>query len=373
MAKIQVENLSKAFDGTSVLDGLDLSIRSQEFLVVLGASGCGKSTLLRLIAGLEKPDAGHVRINGAAVEHLQPGDRGCAMVFQNYALYPHMSVAANMGYGLKVAGVRRAERSRRVSEVARMLELDHLLDRKPGQLSGGQRQRVAMGRAMTREPKVFLFDEPLSNLDAKLRATMRAEIRRLHRQLGTTSIFVTHDQTEAMSMADRMVLMNAGRIEQIGTPQELFRRPASLFVAGFLGSPAMNLFPAQVSANGSLATKAGWEPSPGLRVDQPAGTEVTFGLRPGALRLTGDDARFTPDLCEDMGTELHLHANCADAPKKMILVLPADQPLPQRPFGLRAAPADAHLFDVSTGRRLPARTDDTVTGDIQWQTQPSFT
>lgn len=355
MADIQITGLAKAFRGNQILTDLDLSIRSQEFLVVLGASGCGKSTLLRLIAGLEEPDAGSIRIDGAPVEHLQPGKRGCAMVFQNYALYPHMSVAANMGYGLKVAGMARAQRTARVSEIARMLELDHLLDRKPSQLSGGQRQRVAMGRAMTHEPKVFLFDEPLSNLDAKLRTAMRAEIRRLHRQLGTTSVFVTHDQVEAMSMADRMVLMNAGQIEQIGTPQELFHRPQSAFVAGFLGSPAMNLFEVAVGPEGRVLTASGWEPVPGLVVNRPLGTALTMGLRPGALHPDGRERRFTPDLCEDMGTELHLHARSAGAPQEVILVLPADRPLPRGPFGLSAAPEDAHLFDIKSGRRVAAR------------------
>ncbi|QEW19026.1 sn-glycerol-3-phosphate import ATP-binding protein UgpC [Marinibacterium anthonyi] len=373
MADIRIEGLSKAFGGAEVLKGLDLSIRSQEFLVVLGASGCGKSTLLRLIAGLETPDAGRIRIDGDPVEHLQPGDRGCAMVFQNYALYPHMTVAANMGYGLKVAGMRRKARARRVAEVARLLELDHLLDRRPAQLSGGQRQRVAMGRAMTREPKVFLFDEPLSNLDAKLRTAMRTEIRRLHRQLGTTSVFVTHDQTEAMSMADRMVLMRDGRIEQIGTPQELFRQPDTAFVAGFLGSPAMNLFPARIQPDGSIATEAGWVPAPGLRCDLRSGTDLTMGIRPGALHPTGDETRFVTDLCEDMGTEMHLHLRSSGQPREVVIALAVDRPRPQGAFGLRAAPADVHLFDAATGQRLPARAIPLNTGEPTWQTQPSFT
>lgn len=358
MADIRISGLAKAFSGTQVLDQLDLDIRSREFLVILGPSGCGKSTLLRLIAGLEDADRGQIHIDGTRVDGLNPGDRGCAMVFQNYALYPHMSVAANMGYGLKVAGMRRVERDRRVAEVARMLELDALLDRKPSQLSGGQRQRVAMGRAMTREPKVFLFDEPLSNLDAKLRGAMRTEIRRLHQQLGTTSVFVTHDQLEAMSMADRMVVMNGGRIEQIGTPQELFRRPASVFVAGFIGTPAMNLLEVRVADGGAVETPDGWRPAPELRCNLPEGTSLMLGARPGALRITPSDPRFAIDIVEDMGTELQIHAVLGDRRASVLFSHPVDQPRPQDRFGLQADPAQVHLFHIHTG----ARVDDSLTG-----------
>jgi len=218
MADIAISNVTKSYGKTAVIHGVDLAIRDGEFVVILGPSGCGKSTLLRMIAGLEEITGGTIAIAGEVVNEKEPRERGCAMVFQNYALYPHFSVAENIGYALKVAGVPKAERMRRVREVAKSVGLEDYLDRKPSQLSGGQRQRVAMGRAMIREPKVFLFDEPLSNLDAKLRVQMRLEVRKLHQRLGATSVFVTHDQVEAMTLADRIVVMNAGRIEQIGTP-----------------------------------------------------------------------------------------------------------------------------------------------------------
>ncbi|TJW82987.1 MAG: sn-glycerol-3-phosphate ABC transporter ATP-binding protein UgpC, partial [Mesorhizobium sp.] len=230
MASITIRDVRKSYAKMQVVHGVDLDIASGEFVVILGPSGCGKSTLLRMIAGLEEISDGTIAIDGAVVNKLEPRERGCAMVFQNYALYPHMSVAQNIGYSLKVAGVPAAERAQRIQAVARILELEHLLDRKPMALSGGQRQRVAMGRAMIREPKVFLFDEPLSNLDAKLRVQMRSEIRKLHRRLSATSVFVTHDQVEAMTLADRLVVMNGGRVEQVGTPAQVYSRPASRFV-----------------------------------------------------------------------------------------------------------------------------------------------
>ncbi|RUW66684.1 ATP-binding cassette domain-containing protein, partial [Mesorhizobium sp. M4B.F.Ca.ET.049.02.1.2] len=222
MASITIRDVRKSYAKMQVVHGVNLDIASGEFVVILGPSGCGKSTLLRMIAGLEEISGGAIAIDGKVVNTLEPRERGCAMVFQNYALYPHMSVAQNIGYSLKVAGVPAAERAQRIQAVARILELEHLLDRKPMALSGGQRQRVAMGRAMIREPKVFLFDEPLSNLDAKLRVQMRSEIRKLHRRLSATSVFVTHDQVEAMTLADRLVVMNGGRVEQVGTPAEVY-------------------------------------------------------------------------------------------------------------------------------------------------------
>ena len=359
MADIRLSSISKSFGGPAVVNNVDLEIGSGEFLVILGPSGCGKSTLLRLIAGLEEVTSGTVEIDGQVMNRVDPGRRGCAMVFQNYALYPHMSVAGNIGYGLRVEGVKRAERSARVTEIARLLELEALLDRKPAQLSGGQRQRVAMARAMIRNPSVFLFDEPLSNLDAKLRASMRIEIKRLHRQLGTTSVFVTHDQLEAMTMADRMVVMNGGRIEQVGTPQEIYRRPATAFVAGFIGAPAMNLLP-------------------GLRWPLAPGTAITLGLRPAALTpaaLQAESPEFTADLCEDVGTELHLHA-CAPG-LDLVLALPPDSTLPQGGFAVRPDPAQAHLFHGETGQRiepLNAPSAPKTKGAPAWDmTQPSFT
>ncbi|MFZ4533794.1 MAG: sn-glycerol-3-phosphate ABC transporter ATP-binding protein UgpC, partial [Alsobacter sp.] len=241
MSTISIKGVHKNYGRNPVVKGVDLEIATGEFMVVLGPSGCGKSTLLRMIAGLEAITAGDIAIGGRIVNQLEPRERGCAMVFQNYALYPHMTVAENIGYALKVSGLGKAERRERVAAIAKTVGLEDFLERRPGELSGGQRQRVAMGRAMIREPQVFLFDEPLSNLDAKLRVQMRIEIRKLHNRLKTTSVFVTHDQVEAMTLADRLVVMNAGRIEQIGTPEEVYRAPATRFVAGFIGSPAMNL------------------------------------------------------------------------------------------------------------------------------------
>src|SRR5690348_12388848 len=257
MAEIAIRAVRKAYGRSEIIHGIDLAIGHREFMVILGPSGCGKSTLLRMIAGLEEITAGEIAIDGTVVNRLEPRERGCAMVFQNYALYPHMSVAENIGYALKVAGVGRAARAARVTKVAETLGLTALLDRKPGALSGGQRQRVAMGRAMIREPKVFLFDEPLSNLDAKLRVQMRIEIKRLHQRLGTTSVFVTHDQIEAMTLADRLAVLDHGRLEQVGPPGEVYRRPASRFVAGFLGSPPMNFLEAELVDSRTLALPDG--------------------------------------------------------------------------------------------------------------------
>src|SRR5580692_6510507 len=246
MASVALRGLRKDFGHVSVIKGIDLEIADKEFVVFVGPSGCGKSTLLRLIAGLEDATAGDILIGGRVVNTTAPKDRNIAMVFQNYALYPHMTVARNMGFGLRAARLPKPEIDRRVREAAAMLGLEALLDRRPGELSGGQRQRVAMGRAIVRDPQVFLFDEPLSNLDAQLRNQVRTEIKKLHQQVRTTAVYVTHDQMEAMTLADRIVLLRDGRIEQVGTPMELFERPANRFVAGFIGSPAMNFFPAHL-------------------------------------------------------------------------------------------------------------------------------
>src|SRR5437764_1602218 len=246
MAEVSIRGVRKSYGRTEVIREVNLEVANGEFVVVLGPSGCGKSTLLRLIAGLEEITEGEIAIAGRVVNRLEPRERGCAMVFQNYALYPHMTVADNIGYALKVASVPKPERVARIAKVAETLGLVEFLERKPSALSGGQRQRVAMGRAIIREPSVFLFDEPLSNLDAKLRGQMRVEIRRLHRRLKATSIFVTHDQVEAMTLADRLVVMNLGRVEQVGPPEEVYRRPASRFVAGFIGSPPMNFVTAHL-------------------------------------------------------------------------------------------------------------------------------
>ena len=263
-ATLELAGVEKSFGATRVLHGIDLRVAEGEMIVVVGASGCGKSTLLRIVAGLEEPTAGRVRIGGRDVTALEPADRDVAMVFQNYALYPHMTVERNMAYGLRIRGLPKPEIARRVREAAELLGIGALLDRRPRQLSGGQRQRVAMGRAIVREPALFLFDEPLSNLDARLRVQMRAEIRRLQRRLGVTSLFVTHDQTEAMTLGDRLVVMHAGHAAQVATPMEIWARPADTYVAGFIGSPSMNLLEATLAEDGRRGAAAG-RAEPALR------------------------------------------------------------------------------------------------------------
>ncbi|NUO87152.1 MAG: sn-glycerol-3-phosphate import ATP-binding protein UgpC [Cupriavidus sp.] len=280
MAKLSLRNVQKTYaGGAQVVHGIDMEIADGEFIVIVGPSGCGKSTLLRMVAGLETITGGEIHIGDKVVNQLEPAERDIAMVFQNYALYPHMSVYDNMAYGLKIRGMAKAEIAQRVNHAAGILELAPLLERKPRQLSGGQRQRVAMGRAIVREPAVFLFDEPLSNLDAKLRVQMRLELKELHRRLGTTSLYVTHDQVEAMTLADRMMVLNAGRVEQIGTPLEVYARPASTFVAGFIGSPPMNLIP--------VARNAGGDTGAQMRVvaKEGAAANATLGHLPMGLHL----------------------------------------------------------------------------------------
>ncbi len=259
MANVSLKNVYKSFGKNEVIHGINCEIKDGEFVVILGPSGCGKSTALRMIAGLEIITRGEIGINGKVVNELEPADRDIAMVFQNYALYPHMTVFKNMAYGLKIRRMPKAEIEKRVRNAAKILELTEFLDRKPRQLSGGQRQRVAMGRCIVREPKVFLFDEPLSNLDAKLRVQMRLELRNLHESLGITSVYVTHDQVEAMTLGDRLIILNDGYVEQIGSPLEVYEHPASKFVAGFIGSPAMNFFNARLSADGHLVEIPGFD------------------------------------------------------------------------------------------------------------------
>ncbi len=293
MATVELRNVSKSFGSVKVIESVDLTIGNGEFVVFVGASGSGKSTLLRMIAGLEQVSGGDILIDGKDVTFAEPAERGIAMVFQSYALYPHMNVYDNIAFNLKLAKFSREEIDKRVKEAARILRLDELLSRSPAQLSGGQRQRVAIGRAIVRNPKVFLFDEPLSNLDAALRVQMRLEIERLHRELGTTMIYVTHDQVEAMTLADRIVALDAGRIQQVGPPLELYSRPSNLFVAGFIGSPKMNLMPATVvEANGGgkvmqLGSGAAARLDPGGRGVR-SGDAVTVGVRPEALQIFAD-------------------------------------------------------------------------------------
>jgi multiple sugar transport system ATP-binding protein len=285
MASLQLKQVVKDFGAVRVIHGVDLQVDNGEFVVFVGPSGCGKSTLLRIICGLEDASSGDILIDGARVNDVRAADRELAMVFQSYALYPHMTVRQNMAFGLENIGTSRDEIERRVNEAAKLLRLDTLLQRKPTQLSGGQRQRVAIGRSIVREPKIFLFDEPLSNLDAELRVSMRGEISALHRRLAATSIYVTHDQVEAMTMADKIVVLRAGRIEQVGAPLDLYNRPANRFVAGFIGSPQMNFVPVSAAADGSVAPAFGGSVTVhGTRRVEP-GTALTLGVRPEHLSL----------------------------------------------------------------------------------------
>ncbi|TXH81155.1 MAG: sn-glycerol-3-phosphate ABC transporter ATP-binding protein UgpC [Rhizobium sp.] len=319
MADLSLTNVRKAFGALTVLHGIDLTIEDGELVVFVGPSGCGKSTLLRAIAGLEEISGGDIRIGGEVVNHVAPAERQIAMVFQSYALYPHMDVYRNMAFGLKFARISKDEIDRRVRKAASILKLEAVLDRKPGALSGGQRQRVAIGRAIVRQPKVFLFDEPLSNLDAALRVNTRIEIAKLHRELGATMIYVTHDQVEAMTLADKIVVLNSGRIEQVGTPLDLYHAPANLFVAGFIGSPAMNLIEARVTAldNGNLTLSAGKQdislPYSGAAIS--SGARVTVGIRPEhwipgdgpSVRIEG-----TVDLVEHLGETSIIYLRLGD-------------------------------------------------------------
>ncbi|MGZ9809921.1 ABC transporter ATP-binding protein [Pseudoroseicyclus sp. H15] len=309
MAELKLRGVRKAYGNAEVIKGVDLDIEHGEFVVFVGPSGCGKSTLLRLIAGLEDITGGDIEIGGKVVNDVEARDRGVAMVFQSYALYPHMTVAENVGFGLRLAKVPKDARRKAVGDAARILQMEHLLDRKPAQLSGGQRQRVAIGRAIVRDPEVFLFDEPLSNLDAALRMDMRAELAGLHQQLGATMIYVTHDQVEAMTLADKIVVLKDGEVQQVGAPMELYDNPANLFVAGFIGAPKMNLVPAEVSAvNGNEVTLTGADlpavtlPAPGAGLT--AGEEVTLGLRPHDIRRAEDGPlKAKIDLVERLGHE----------------------------------------------------------------------
>ena len=314
MANITLKGVKKSYGKTAVVHGVDVDIADGEFIVIVGPSGCGKSTLLRMIAGLEIISEGEISIGGKVVNNLEPKDRDIAMVFQNYALYPHMSVYENMAYGLKIRKLSKAEIETRVQKAAAILELGLLLQRKPRELSGGQRQRVAMGRAIVREPAAFLFDEPLSNLDAKLRVQMRLEIQKLHRELKTTSIFVTHDQVEAMTLAQRMIVMNAGRAEQIGAPMEVYDNPASMFVAGFIGSPAMNFLPGKVKGSVlALADGISVPISAAIGEKVKDGDAITLGVRPEHFAVTDTGMPFRVENAEALGADSLVHGVIADA------------------------------------------------------------
>ena len=362
MANLRIEHLNKRYGATTVLNDINLGIENGEFVVLVGPSGCGKSTLLRMIAGLDGASSGDIHIAGKLVNTLTPAARGIAMVFQSYALYPHMNVRKNMTFGLKFTGVAPAERERRVAEAARMLRLEELLDRYPRDLSGGQRQRVAIGRAIVREPAVFLFDEPLSNLDAALRISTRVEIANLHRMLKATIVYVTHDQVEAMTLADRIVVMNKGRIEQVGKPLDLYYSPANLFVAGFIGSPAMNFLEAKVeSVVDGCARVAGT----GFRsLDLPAaslkvGDALTLGVRPEHL-ARGADGPFATEgvveLVERLGEASFAYLRRADGRMFVAEVRGRPTPTPGERVTLVAAAPDLHVFDAS-GLRVAMQID----------------
>lgn len=348
MADVSLQKLFKRFGKVEVLHGIDLDIADGEFVVLVGPSGCGKSTTLRMIAGLEDATSGDISIGGRVVNHVDPKDRNIAMVFQNYAIYPHMSVAKNIAFGLRTAKMPRADKDKRVRETADMLGLADLLDRRPSQLSGGQRQRVAMGRAMVRDPAVFLFDEPLSNLDAQLRAQMRLEIKKLHQSVGTTIIFVTHDQVEAMTLADRIVIMREGNIEQIGTPNQVYETPASTFVARFIGSPSMNMIDARMEPDGLHLLDA--QP---FACPAPQGP-LTIGIRPDDLTV-GDPGKHhlqgKVSVVEPLGHDAIVYADVAGQE----LIAKADgrnAPRPAEQVALNFDPARLHLFGAENGVRV---------------------
>ena len=361
MAQVSVRKVVKSYETYQAVHGIDLEIKDEEFVVLVGPSGCGKSTTLRMIAGLEEITSGEIWIGGDKVNDMPPRDRDIAMVFQNYALYPHMTVFENMAFGLKLRKYAKADIKARVDEAARILDIQPLLERKPKALSGGQRQRVAMGRAIVRHPRVFLFDEPLSNLDAKLRVQMRTEIKKVHQTVRTTTVYVTHDQVEAMTLADRVVVMNQGRIEQVGPPQELYHHPATRFVAGFIGSPSMNFFPVRVLDGGRDVQLSSGAKLPVPASRQPryapfAGREMTLGLRPEHLTEPRNKEKpgVAPfealvDVTEPMGMETMVHFFEAGAPI-CARVAPETPCAPGQPITLAADMNQMHLIENDTGR-----------------------
>ncbi|HWV20197.1 MAG TPA: sn-glycerol-3-phosphate ABC transporter ATP-binding protein UgpC [Devosia sp.] len=352
-AGISLKSIRKQFGGVEVIHGLDLEIEGGNFIVFVGPSGCGKSTLLRMIAGLEDVSEGTIVIDGADVTEAEPAKRGIAMVFQSYALYPHMSVRQNLAYGLKVAGTPRDEIERQVAAAAEVLQITKLLDRRPRQLSGGQRQRVAIGRAIVRKPKVFLFDEPLSNLDAELRVSMRIEIAKLHQRLGNTMIYVTHDQTEAMTLADRIVVLRDGKIEQVGTPKEVYEDPDNEFVAGFIGSPRMNLLPGTVAAGGTIACQ-GAEITVPLAGALAQGSAVRLGIRPEHLAVVPrgtDTFAVRIDYAEYLGTNGYLYCTTTDGEPIVVELRDGEAPEQGVEVHLGFDPGKARLFDTQ-GQRL---------------------
>ncbi|WP_216332374.1 ABC transporter ATP-binding protein [Rhizobium sp. X9] len=360
MAELSLKNVVKRFGALEVIHGADLEIADGEFVVFVGPSGCGKSTLLRMIAGLEDISDGDISIGGRTVNDADPADRGIAMVFQSYALYPHMTVAENLSFGLRMNGNPKADTQKRVSRAAEILQINELMERRPKQLSGGQRQRVAIGRAIVREPQVFLFDEPLSNLDAELRVQMRVEISRLHKQLGTTMIYVTHDQTEAMTLADKIVVLRAGNIEQVGAPLDLYDDPANRFVAGFVGSPKMNFLEATVIDMGAESVTLSLDSDPAVRLTLPVrdrlseGSKVSLGIRPEHFADAGKgDADLTVhvDVAEHLGNTSYVYAR-TEGGEQLVIERPESRDVANRDrltVGLSAR--KAFLFD-SKGTRL---------------------
>ncbi|QQA41437.1 ABC transporter ATP-binding protein [Pelagovum pacificum] len=353
MGAMSIREARKVYGAVEVLHGVSLEIPDGEFVILVGPSGCGKSTLLRMIAGLEPITSGEISIAGKVVNSLAPAQRDISMVFQNYALYPHMTVADNMGFSLKLAGASKAEVKEKVANVAAMVGMDPYLDRYPKQLSGGQRQRVAMGRAIVRNPQVYLFDEPLSNLDAKLRVQMRSEIKRNHQRLGTTTVYVTHDQIEAMTMADRIVVMHDGVIEQIGTPLELYDAPGNLFVASFIGSPAMNQFPGRIVEGAFVATDGTRLPIGALGAGHD-GREVVLGIRPEHFRLDPKGLDMEVVTVEPTGAETQVMAEFAGqtvtvAFRERITARPGEH------ITVSVAPETVHLFDAASRKRIGAK------------------
>jgi multiple sugar transport system ATP-binding protein len=353
MASVAIRDVRKAFGTIRVIHGVDVTIANGEFVVLVGPSGCGKSTLLRMIAGLENISAGQIYIGDRVVNDLPPKERDVAMVFQNYALYPHMTVAANMAFSMKLRGAPKAEIETRVKRAADILGLGPYLERFPRQLSGGQRQRVAMGRAIVRDPQVFLFDEPLSNLDAKLRVQMRTEIKELHQRLKTTTVYVTHDQIEAMTMADKIVVMHEGLVEQIGAPLELYDKPQNLFVAGFIGSPAMNFLSGTIRANGALE----FDGPGGSRLPLAAapvgsdGRSAIYGVRPEHFEVADDGAEAIVQVVEPTGSEIQIVAKLGGV--EVVAAFRQRHPFkPGDKIRLKPDPTFVHLFDSTSGQRL---------------------
>jgi len=357
MAEIVLENVKKSYGKVQVINGVDWKINDGEFVVIVGPSGCGKSTLLRMIAGLEAITEGEISIGGTVVNNLEPSERNIAMVFQNYALYPHMSVYQNMAYGLKIKKIPKDEIERRVQRAAEILEIEDYLKRSPRQLSGGQRQRVAMGRAIVREPAVFLFDEPLSNLDAKLRVQMRLEIKKLQNELGITSVYVTHDQVEAMTLGDRLAVLNAGNVEQLGTPIEIYQKPATVFVAGFIGSPSMNLLEAQFNQKGDGVVLPGGGT---IMLDEfqsgYGGKPVIFGIRPEHVTTgegKGSKLALTIKVVEQLGADTLVHGTLGDKGAELVVRLSGIHMLKQgESLPMTITSKIIHLFDPETRRRI---------------------